>query len=155
MDELSEREFEGHLREMIARELVQNDPNLHVLDFKKAVDIVLCRNGQNPAAFFIEVKYHKKYHSRIGIGHGSGGGFQPEVIDKKYDFFDRHMRWIIGSDDYGIQKFILADNMTIRQYLSGGTIGAKHNNIQLRFLKEAKWLTRPDLVVALRDWVGG
>lgn len=75
-----EQDFENHIRNEILIPILQNYPEFELFNFKKAVDILIAKNGEAPELFFIEIKYHKKNHGRLGFGQGKGGGFQPEVL---------------------------------------------------------------------------
>jgi len=66
MESKSENEFENYLRDLIQTRICENHPELVLFDNKKAVDILICRNGESPALFFLEVKYHKKSHGLTG-----------------------------------------------------------------------------------------
>ena len=75
----SELEFESYIRDLIARHITASHPEIYALKNKKAVDILICRDGRVPALFFIEVKYHQSNHGRLGFGSKGGGGFQNEL----------------------------------------------------------------------------
>ncbi|MGI8597757.1 MAG: hypothetical protein ACR2KB_00750 [Chitinophagaceae bacterium] len=96
----SKKEFEAHIRELLLAKVLPLDKNLVMIRNKKAVDILLCRNGKKPALYFIEIKYHKKNHGRLGTGHGKGGGIQPEILNLQPDYFKKQMRWILGAESH-------------------------------------------------------
>lgn len=146
----NEREFEQHIRELIDLHVVKHDEDLMLLRNKKAVDILLCRNGATPALYFIEVKYHKDY--RLGTGHGKGGGFQPEIIKDAPAYFETNMRWILG-DISREDEYWFVDNATIRRYLSGEKIDDKYNNIQNRLFREVPSLDEGELVSTINEWI--
>ena len=91
----TEQILESHLRHLIAAQITTNHPHIYALDNKKAVDIVICRDGNPMAVFFIEVKLYQQTHGRLGIGTGAGGGYQPEIIVRNPDYFETHLRWVI------------------------------------------------------------
>src|ERR1043165_4995932 len=146
----NEKDFEKHIRMLIQKFILPLNDDLILLQNKKAVDMVLCRNGVIPALYFVEIKYHKDY--RLGTGHGKGGGFQPEILKKEFDYFERNMRWILGDMKHE-NAYWFADNATIRKYLAGDEIADKYNNIQSRFFKEEPKLTEPELILALAYWL--
>lgn len=96
----NEREFEAHIREVITKKILPLDKQLVMIQNKKAVDILICRNGKKPALYFIEIKYHKNKHGRLCTGHGKGGGIQPEILQLQPDYFKKQMRWILGAEYY-------------------------------------------------------
>ncbi|MEZ9601121.1 hypothetical protein AB4232_20170 [Vibrio sp. 10N.286.46.A8] len=151
----NESKFESYLRELIETKICSKYKDLVLFENKKAVDILICRNGENPSLFFIEVKYHKKSHGRLGFGSSSGAGFQPEIIARSPDYFESNLRWIIageGREDSGI---IFVSSSVIRNYLSGGAVGQKFNNIQQKIFREVGGFTEDTLVSELESWLTG
>lgn len=149
----SETEFEAYLRELIQSRICSNNPDLQLLDNKKSVDILICRNGANSKAFFIEVKFHKKSHGRLGFGSGGGKGIQPEVVSKQPDYFETHLRWIIADETTNNSNMLFIPTSTLVNYLSGKTVGEKHNNIQQRIFKEVEGFDEDGLLKQLTDWL--
>jgi hypothetical protein len=107
-----ETEFENHIRQNILSEVLVNKEEFKLFNLKKAVDVLIAKNGINPKLFFIEIKYHKKNHGRLGFGQGKGAGFQPEVLKDKTTYFEENMRWILGHEDS--EEYWFVDNNTIR-----------------------------------------
>lgn len=99
----------------------------------------------------IEIKYHKIKHGRLGTGHGKGGGFQPEVLAKQPYYFKANMRWIIGTEER--EGYILITNEELVDYISGGVIGEKYNNIQNKIFQMGTLLTEEELIRHLREWL--
>lgn len=99
------------------------DRDLVMIQNKKAVDILICRNGKKPALYFIEIKYHKINHGRLGTGHGKGGGIQPELLKLQPDYFKKQMRWILGAESY--EGYWILDNQDLVTYIAGSVIGEK------------------------------
>lgn len=122
-----------------------------MLTNKKAVDIVICKNQPVPTLFFLEIKYHKNKHNRLGFGQGKGGGFQPEILSKRPDFFETNLRWIIGSEDSELYYFL--DNNGLRMYLQGGNVGEKFNGIQKKLFKNETGINKEDLTNKLLTWL--
>lgn len=147
----SEKEFETYIRELIAKKILPLDKNLIMIQNKKAVDILLCRNGKKPALYFIEIKYHKTNHGRLGTGHGKGGGIQPEILKLQPDYFKRQMRWILGSE--GHDGYWMLDNKELVKYIAGKEIGEKYNNIQKRLFNEVESCNEKQLVQLLKEWL--
>lgn len=135
---------------MIERICVRHS-DLVLFQNKKAVDILVCRNGNNPALFFIEVKYHKKSHGRLGFGSSKGVGFQPEIVSKAPIYFESNLRWVIGAD--GFDGVLFEPSKTIREYISGGAIGDKFNNIQSKIFRDLKGLQAAQLERSLEEWL--
>jgi hypothetical protein len=95
----NESDFENYIRNSILSESIPCNQDYKLFNFKKAVDILIGKNGVSSKPFFIEIKYHKKNHGRLKFGQGKGAGFQPEVLKVKTDYFENNMRWILGDDD--------------------------------------------------------
>lgn len=147
----SEKLFEDHVRKLIKKHILPNDKELIMFHNKKAVDILLCRNGKKPALYFLEIKYHKRKHGRLSTGHSKGGGFQPEVLSRLPAYFEKNMRWILGVEDR--RGYWILKNSELIKYLSGGTIGEKHNNIQARIFKEQFPITEIFFIEFLKNWL--
>ncbi len=147
----TEKDFEAHIRNLLTFHVIPENKDLVLFANKKAVDILICKNGLNPALYFIEVKYHKIKHGRLGFGHSKGGGFQPEILLKEPKYFETNLRWILGSEDKHVYWFLT--NSEVRKYLSGGIISKKFNNIQAKMYKEVKALDENELLEALRRWL--
>ncbi|MCO6147382.1 hypothetical protein [Flavobacterium sp. NRK1] len=148
----NESDFEKHIRQDILNNLVSNNPNYKIFDFKKAVDILIARNNTNPALFFLEIKYHKINHGRLGFGHSKGGGFQPEVLKTNIDYFETNLRWILGHESS--DKYWFVDNSILRQYLNGNAVEEKYNGIKLKFFTEVEGYSIDELTSILSEWLG-
>lgn len=148
----NEKLFEEHIRNLITKHILPKDTELIMFQNKKAVDVLLCRNGKKPALYFIEIKYHKRSHGRLSTGHSKGGGFQPEILSRLPVYFEKNMRWVLGVED--IDGYWMLKNSALKkEYLSGGTIGKKHNNIKTKLFKEELPLTEKQFITALKDWL--
>lgn len=148
----SEKSFETHIRALIAKHVTSNYPSIYALENKKAVDIVICRDAPfQPALFFVEVKFHKKAHGRLGIGGGDGSGFQPEIIKKNPQYFETNLRWVIGNEND--DKFIFVDSNLLRKFVSGGGVGNKFNSIRRSIFKDLPLMSESDFVEELQIWL--
>lgn len=147
----NETEFENHIRQIIQHEILTSNLDLTLLTNKKAVDIVICRNNPNPTIFFLEIKYHKINHGRLGFGQGKGAGFQPEILSRRPDIFETNLRWIIGSEES--DKYFLLDNSELSNFLQGGGVGDKFNGIQKKLFKDSVGINREELINKLRNWL--
>ncbi len=105
--------------------------------------MLICRNGKKPVLYFIEIKYHRINHGRLGTGHGKGGGIQPEILQLQPDYFKKQMRWILGTENQ--EGFWLLDNQELLAYIAGNTIGEKYNNIQTKLFREKRPYTEDSL----------
>lgn len=150
-DIINEIAFENHIRKDILNDIFSENKNYKLFNFKKAVDVLIAKNGVNPELYFIEIKYHKKSHGRLGFGHGKGGGFQPELLKDRTDYFEKKLRWILGNEDS--ENYWFVDSNTIRKYLNGNVIGNKYNRIKLSFFKEVKPISKNELIVEVRKWL--
>ena len=147
----SEREFEVHIRELLITKVLPLDKNLVMIKNKKAVDILICRNGKEPALYFIEIKYHRINHGRLGTGHGKGGGIQPELLQLQPDYFKEQMRWILGTENK--EGYWILNNKEIMEYIAKGTIGEKYNNIQTKLFREKEPYSEIEIIQALKEWL--
>lgn len=148
-----EAEFEAYLRGLIQSRICSINPDLQLFKNKKAVDILICRNGNKPKLFFIEVKFHKKSHGRMGFGGTKGSGFQPEIVATEPLYFEDSLRWILGSEDDNKTNMQFVSSSVIRRYLSGGKVSEKHNNIQKKIFKEVDGFDENGLVEQLTNWL--
>ncbi|MFT6276611.1 MAG: hypothetical protein ACJAZ0_002719 [Halioglobus sp.] len=129
---VNERHFvagQPNLRDLIETRICANRPELILFENKKAVDILICRNGENQALFFLEVKYQKHAHDRLGFRSSSGDGFQPEIVSKAPDYFESNLMWLISGEGHSDNGVIFISSSVIRNHLSGGSVGEKFNNI--------------------------
>lgn len=147
----NESDFENHIRQDILKEILANKLAFKLFNFKKAVDVLIAKNGKDPKLCFIEIKYHKKSHGRLGFGQGKGAGFQPEVLKDKTTYFENNMRWLLGHEDS--EQYWFVDNNTIRQYLNGDKVGAKYNGIQIKFFSEVQSISKESLITNLSNWL--
>lgn len=149
---VSEKEFEVHLRKHIISPLLKKHHAFYLMENKKAVDILICKNGIEPALFFIEVKYHRHNHGRLGFGHAKGGGFQPELLMKSPNYFQSNMRWILGVEDQ--DGYLFMTNDEIVKSVSNGKVEKKYNNIRTKIFKERTLLTSSELIAEITKWLG-
>jgi len=147
----SEREFETYIRNLIHLHITSTNKDIFALTNKKAVDIIICKNGVTPHLYFIEAKFYIDSHGRLGVGSKKGNGFQPEILLKRPDYFESNLRWVVGSEN--TDKIYFLTNETLLNYTSGGVIGEKFNNIQKRLFKEQSGLTEEQFIEALTNWI--
>ncbi|MBL87749.1 MAG: hypothetical protein CMO82_13985 [Winogradskyella sp.] len=147
----NETKFENHIRQDILTEIITDKEAFKLFNFKKAVDVLIAKNGKDPKLFFIEIKYHKKSHGRLGFGQGKGAGFQPEVLKDKTTYFENNMRWILGHEDS--EQYWFVDNDTIRQYLNGDKVGEKYNGIKIKFFREVQSMSKEALIINISNWL--
>jgi hypothetical protein len=152
MSFLNEIEFEKHLRNDVLVPLLKKQSEYYLMESKKAVDILICKNGKVPALYFIEVKYHRHNHRRLGFGHAKGGGFQPELLINNPAYFRSNMRWILGVEDKDGYLFMTNDKIT--QSLNGGKVEKKYNGIRPKIFKENTFLNAAELKKEISIWLG-
>lgn len=146
----NELDFENFVKNKILIPITKNT-EFKVLENKKAVDIMIAKNGKNPKLYFIEIKYFKDNKGRLGVGQRKGGGFQPEILASKTDYFESNLKWILGSEHS--EEIWIADNDLIRTYLNGGEIGNKHNGIQKKFFKEMTPVSIKEIEIQIKKWL--
>jgi hypothetical protein len=147
----NETAFENHIRKDILNDIISENQSYKLFNFKKAVDVLIAKNGANPELYFIEIKYHKKSHGRLGFGQAEGKGFQPELLKDKTDYFEDNLRWILGKED--CEEYWFVDNNKIREYLNAGIISTKHNGITAKFFKEVTSINKTELIVKIKEWL--
>ena len=149
----NELAFEDHLREIIDSRITSENPGIYALKCKTIGDIVIMRDDPSPAIFFLEVKYYQKVNNRLGIGTSSGEGVQPEILKKRPAYLESHLRWVIGSDTHRDDEYWLATSEMIRQFVSGGCIGKKQNNIKKKLFRKCPSINENELVEQLKGWL--
>lgn len=151
----SERQLECYVRGLLQTKITSRYRHVYALKHKKAADVVICRDGQRPAVFFLEIKLLQPSHGRLAIGTSRGTGFQPEILARSPDYFETHLRWLIVDGRESSPSFILVSSDIVRRYLSGGEIGRKFNNIRLQIFKEVAGNDEDALVAELSRWLLG
>lgn len=150
-DIINETAFENHIRKDILNDIISENQSYKLFNFKKAVDVLIAKNGANPELYFLEIKYHKKSHGRLGFGHGKGGGFQPELLKDRTDYFEKNLRWILGNEDS--ENYWFVDNSILRNYLNGDSVGEKYNGIKLKFFNEVAPISKSELIEKIKEWL--
>ena len=151
----NESAFEDHLRRLIDSRIASENPSVCALCHKTIGDIVIVRDGRSPAVFFVEVKYHQSSSGRVGIGTSSGAGIQTEILLKRPAYFETHLRWVIGSDTRRSNEFWFVTSDTLCRFMSGGSIGQKQNNMQVRLFRECPSVDEDQLVDQMKTWLLG
>lgn len=149
----SELDFENHLREIIGSRITSKNSYIYALEYKTIGDIVIVRDGPSPAIFFLEVKYYQDVKGRIGIGTRDGKGIQPEILLRRPAYLESHLRWIIGSDTHNGGGYWFVNSENLLQFISGGYIGKKQNNIQKGLFRKCPSIDRDQLVEELKRWL--
>lgn len=99
-----------------------------VLQGKNVSDIVIFNNeSDRPSMLFVEVKYHKSSHGRIGFGNSNGEGYQVEILMRRPLYLEKNLRWLIANQDLGQCLFLTNDD--IRNNAAGEIAKGKQNNL--------------------------
>ncbi len=149
----SESDFEDHLRWVVNSRITSENPRVYALRYKTVGDIIIVRDGASPAIFFLEIKYYQSSKGRIGFGTSSGAGIQPEILLKRPAYLESHLRWVIGSDTHKGAGYWFVTSDVISQFVSGGAIGKKQNNIQEALFRKHPSISEGDLVEQLKKWL--
>lgn len=122
-----EDEFRDWVQQELAHQLA-HEQHL-VLKSKNVNDIIVCiQRDTHPIALFVEVKYFTASKGRLGLGDGTGSGFQPEILTRRPVYFERYARWLIGSEE---DIAVLISNDQLRSHAVGDIFKTgKQNNIQ-------------------------
>ncbi|MBP3710410.1 MAG: hypothetical protein J6I73_08435 [Treponema sp.] len=145
----SEKDLEHYIRKILKTNF--GDKNLIVLENKDIADIVIL-NEKQQTLYFLELKFYKKSHTRLGIGSGQGKGFQIEILKSNYAYFEKHLRWILATEEDDFFRF--CTNEQIRYNISGDAVGEKYNSISLQIFKDERaFLTEKELVTKLGEWL--
>lgn len=98
-----------------------------VLHGKNVSDIVLCQEDDTqPLILFVEVKYHKTSHGRIGLGNASGKGYQTEILLKRPLYLERYLRWLVTDQDS--EQCLLFTSDDVRKNCAREIKEGKQNN---------------------------
>ena len=126
---------ENEFRDWVQKELELRLAATHyvVLKSKNVNDIIVCvQRGDDSIALFVEVKYFTASKGRLGLGDGDGMGFQPEILTRTPTYFEKHLRWLIGSEQ-GLAVLVSSDQL--RRHAAGGVFKeGKQDNIQTSVL---------------------
>ena len=149
----NEADFERFIRNVVASEVTTNWPEIYCLNNKKAVDILVCDDRVEPRLSFIEVKYHRAKHGRLGFGSAGGGGFQPEILTRLPKYFSQRLMWVLACETHHPDKVVVLSCEQLLPFISGGAIGSKFNNFQQRLWREANWLTHEEFSRCIVSWL--
>lgn len=147
----NEAHFEAHLRELIRSRIIDKHADLVLFEHKDVVDMLICRNGPDPAMFYIEIKYQKESSGRWSLGGQNGSGYQPEILRLRPEYLERNLRWILGSELY--EDYYLVDNNTLMDYLQGDEIADKYNGIKKEILRSVNGISFDTLISQLEGWL--
>ena len=149
----NELAFEDHLREIIDSRITSKNRSVYALRCRTIGDIVVVRDSASPAMFFLEVKYYQSSNGRVGFGTGSGAGIQPEILQRRPAYLESNLRWVFGSDTHKGSGYWLATSDVMCQFVSGGSIGKKQNNIQEELFRMHPSINENQLVEQLKEWL--
>jgi len=68
---------------------------------------------------------------------------------------ESNLKWLLGSDTHDEYAYWLVSSDTLREYVAGGSIGEKQNNIQEALFRNEPKLTKDILVAQLENWLNG
>ena len=150
MEEIeSEKDLEIRIRNNL-KDLF-SDTDFILFENKDVVDIVIL-NDKTQKLFFIEVKFFKKSHLRLGTGSENGKGFQIEILKSKFSYFESNLRWILVTEDDDFYRF--CTNEQIRKNICNG-LGKKYNSISKNLFKsdEIAKLNEDELINEINHWL--
>jgi len=147
-----EKDFENFIRGLIKNIEIEEEQHLDVFDHQTVNDIFVCRNGEDPKAFFIEIKYFTKKKNRVGIGESNGTGLQIEILEKRPQYLEDHLKWIIAHEDKE-DCYWFVDNETLLKYVNTKSSSSQKNISQKLFSTE-KCYSESELIDKLKNWLG-
>ncbi|MGV3660820.1 MAG: hypothetical protein ACO1TE_11570 [Prosthecobacter sp.] len=104
-------------------------PSCRVLKGKNIADIIVSyEDAEDPRLIFLEVKYHKAFHGRIGIGNQAGTGYQIEYLINRIAYLEKYLLWVVG-DELSDSSLILT-NDEVRTLAAKGIRVGKTNNFK-------------------------
>jgi len=148
----TEKDLEKYLRHLIKVNIASRHSDIYLLESKKTVDIVICRDGDRPALFFLELKLCRP-NIRIPIGTGNGTGYQPEIVTLNPTYLESNLRWVLVNSEELKTPYLFVPTSTVKRHLAGGGIGEKYNNIQREIFRLEPTLTEAALVDSMVDWL--
>jgi len=151
LEKNTEIAVENHIREIISNKIIGIKNYFTLLDSKNVSDIIICRNIIIPKIFFIEVKHYSKKKGRIGFGDASGAGFQSEILKKRPRYLEENLIWVFQKEND--KKFYVSNNNECIKYISGGSIGNKNNNFQLKIFDHIKSYDEKGFITFLEGWL--
>ena len=145
----SEKDLEIRIRNKLTS--LFSDSDFILLENKDVVDIVIL-NDKIQKLFFIELKFFKQSHTRLGIGSENGKGFQIEILKSKFSYFESNLRWILATEDDDFYRF--CTNEQIRKNICNG-LGEKYNSISKKLFEsdEISKLTEDELIKEINHWL--
>lgn len=149
----NEGQYRDWVRNELESRLTSTGPDYLVFRSKNVNDIIICKSADGrETALFVEVKYHRANFGRIGLGDGRGQGFQPEILARRPAYFERYVRWLIGSE---ADVAVLVSSETLRRFAVGGDYReGKQNNIQPAiFSVENRPFPLDDSAKVVAEWV--
>ena len=152
MQFLNEQSVEDYIRRLISQHITSKNQDIFTLNSKTISDVVICRNFDPPAIFFLEVKCYQPSHGRLGIGTSCGKGIQPEVLRRRPKYLESRLRWLMCRADRD-SLFWLVTSETLCSFVSGGTIAPKQNNINPSIFEKIPGLSEEALLRDMHCWL--
>jgi len=147
----NEKDFENFVRDLIKNIEIEEGQHLDVFDHQTVNDIFVCRNGEDPKAFFIEIKYFTKKKNRVGIGESKGIGLQVEILEKRPQYLEDYLRWIIAHEDRK-DCYWFIDNETLLKYVNTKS-SSSQKNISRNLFSNEKCYSESELIDKLKSWL--
>jgi hypothetical protein len=141
---------ENNIRKIISS-IIGSSDDFTLLESKDVVDIIICRNARPQKLFFIEVKHYAGSNGRINFGNDKGKGFQPEILEKELDYFEKNLIWVFQNESDS--NYYILTNKDCRKYYSGGFKGIKQNNFQRKLFDEIPPKNKTEFKKWIGDWL--
>jgi hypothetical protein len=131
----------------LIEEKLSIDKRFKVLTSKTVTDLVICRDGNPPVAFFLEFKIHipSDLGKRMGLGDR-----QAEIIEKRPAYFERYLRWVLCRATKEDLKYVFTTTAVIADHVPSR---GKQKNISPKIFKREKLLTEGELLTALMEFL--
>jgi len=148
----TEADFEHKIRNLITARVVPQVNGIIMLTNKSVSDIILCKETDITKLFFIELKFYTQKHGRIGFGEQDGTGIQPEILKKRPQYFEKHLRWVFGRENDDMYHILTNADCVL--YFANGTLSRqKQNNFQLRLYDKTSPYNEDQLIEYLICWL--
>ena len=144
--------YENKVRKILKDVIIPKFPEIQVLESKVVADIIICRNGDEPKLFFLEIKHYSYSKNRIGFGSKGKVTFQPEILLVRPEYFEKYMRWVFFKEND--PSYYVLSNEDCCNYIMGKTIDInKQNNFKDGLYRDTTPFSEHEFIQWLIEWL--